>query len=260
MCLSVFGGIQPEKLQHYLFANRLTNDGMFQRFQLVVYPDEVKNWQYVDKYPDTKAKNRAFEVVKKLADIKGFVSIGARQEEGDKIPYLRFSSDAQELFIGWLTKLEIEKIRGDNEPIIAEHLAKYRSLMPALALIFHLVDVVDGIASGDISLKATQNAAAWCDYLEQHARRIYGMVSSMPFQAASSLSRRIARGELESPFTVRDLHRKQWRLLADVEVVRTACDILVSKGWLAEKESAPAFQQKGKTEYHVNPQTRGFYK
>jgi len=41
LCLSIFGGIQPDKLTGYLeqAANALANDGMLQRFQLLVYPD-----------------------------------------------------------------------------------------------------------------------------------------------------------------------------------------------------------------------------
>jgi hypothetical protein len=40
-CLSIFGGIRPDKLTAYLeqAAHALANDGMLQRFQLLVYPD-----------------------------------------------------------------------------------------------------------------------------------------------------------------------------------------------------------------------------
>jgi len=259
LCLSVFGGIQPEKLQQYLFANRLTNDGMFQRFQLVVYPDEPKNWQLIDKYPDSEAKNRAYEIIKKLAEIKDFTEYGASQEEGDKIPYLRFTDDAQELFNEWLTHLEIEKIRGDGDSVIIEHLAKYKKLMPALALIFHLIDIADGAPIGAVTLQAAEKAAAWCDYLEQHAKRIYGMAGNVTIQAASNLSRHIAKGEVEAPFTARDIYRHQWRMLTDKDIVQAACDILVSKGWLIEASTPAAFQQKAKTEYNINPKTLGFY-
>jgi hypothetical protein len=40
LCVSIFGGIQPDKLTGYLeqAANALANDGMLQRFQLLVLP------------------------------------------------------------------------------------------------------------------------------------------------------------------------------------------------------------------------------
>ena len=41
LCASIFGGIQPDKLTVYLelAAHALANDGMLQRFQVLVYPD-----------------------------------------------------------------------------------------------------------------------------------------------------------------------------------------------------------------------------
>ncbi len=48
--------------------------------------------------------------------------------------------------------------------------------MPSLALIFHIVDIADGKKEQGITLSSAQKAALWCDYLESHARRIYGMV------------------------------------------------------------------------------------
>jgi hypothetical protein len=41
LCISVFGGIQPELLERYLagIANSLDNDGRIQRFQVMVYPN-----------------------------------------------------------------------------------------------------------------------------------------------------------------------------------------------------------------------------
>jgi Protein of unknown function (DUF3987) len=41
LCTSIFGGIQPDKMTVYLeqAAHALANDGMLQRFQMLVYPD-----------------------------------------------------------------------------------------------------------------------------------------------------------------------------------------------------------------------------
>ena len=259
MCLSIFGGIQPAKLQQYLYANRVANDGMFQRFQMLVCPDEPASWELIDKEPDRGAKNRAFDIVKTLAEMD-FTKHGAVLDDGDKIPYFRFAEDAQAVFYDWLTQLETEKIRGQDEAMLVEHFAKYRKLMPALSLIFHLIDVANKTASGPVTAQATKLAAAWCDYLEEHARRIYGLVQSTPMQAAASLARRVARGEVkENTFTARDIYRNQWAQLTDKDVVQAACDILVDKNWLREDETPAAYQQRGKIEYTINPKTRGFY-
>ncbi len=54
LCVSLLGGIQPAKLLAYLYqaASELENDGLIQRVQLLVYPDEPATWQLVDEYPD----------------------------------------------------------------------------------------------------------------------------------------------------------------------------------------------------------------
>jgi hypothetical protein len=43
LCVSILGGMQPSKLTGYLIqaADDLKNDGLLQRFQLLVYPNEV---------------------------------------------------------------------------------------------------------------------------------------------------------------------------------------------------------------------------
>ena len=180
-----------------------------------------------------------------------FVEHGATQEGGDKIPYFRFSEDAQNLFYEWWIKLEIEKLRVDDEPIILEHLSKYRSLMPSLALIFHLVEVADGKATGPVTQRATAMAVSWCEYLESHARRIYGLVGNITDQASSRLAKKLQKGALQDGFTVRDVYRKEWGLLTDKEVVKSACEELVDRGWLREEVIPSAPHQKGKTIFHI---------
>src|SRR5690349_7849938 len=52
----------------------------------------------------------------------------------------RFSAAAQERFSAWRKELE-QKIRGGHlEPALESHLAKSRSLLPKLALLFHLAE------------------------------------------------------------------------------------------------------------------------
>ena len=88
----------------------------------------------------------------------------------------------------WLKTLQ-EKLESKDHPIILQHLSKYRSLMHSLALIFHTVDNADGKRERDVTLPSIQKAAAWCTYLESHARRIYGMVLDTTFEAAPTLSK-----------------------------------------------------------------------
>ena len=54
-CISLFGGIQPARLRAYLadaMRDGPSNDGLMQRFQLMVWPDIPPAWRYVDRKPD----------------------------------------------------------------------------------------------------------------------------------------------------------------------------------------------------------------
>ena len=259
LCEAIFGGIQPSKLISYLHqaVQNIENDGLIQRFQLLVYPDEPKRWQLVDEYPNHEEKNRAFGVIETLADMD-FAQHGATLDEGAKAPYFRFANDAQEFFFEWLTTLENEKLRrADEEPIMIEHLGKFRSLLPSLALIFHLVEIADGTGMGTVSLRAAQQAAQWCDYLEAHARRIYGLVSDINIQAASRLARKIEEGRLTDGFSVRDVYRKGWGLLGTPDLAQAALDELVEAGWLRqEQQQAKEVGQKPLPVFRINPKVK----
>lgn len=126
-CLSLIGGIQPGPLAAYVrdAASGGGGDGLIARFQLMVWPDDPGPWRNVDRWPDSEAKTRAFEVYRKLDSLDA-VAIGATLEEGEAVPFLRFDTDAQELFDGWRGELENVKLRAAHEnPLIEEHMSKY---------------------------------------------------------------------------------------------------------------------------------------
>ena len=67
LCEVIYGGIQPSKLLGYLalVRNDIGNDGLLQRFQFLVYPNEpLGEPKIVDQYPNNLAKNRVFDIVK----------------------------------------------------------------------------------------------------------------------------------------------------------------------------------------------------
>ena len=176
VCLSIFGTIQPGPLARYLkgAASGEEADGFVPRFQILVYPDPPSAFVNADRYPDTVAKKQAFEVFQALDHLDP-VARGCPVDADRNIPYIGFEPAAQNLFDAWRTDLENRLRSGSESTLMTCHLAKYRSLMPSLALVFHLVDVIaqHQHAISPISLQATEMAAAWCDLLEAHARRVY---------------------------------------------------------------------------------------
>ncbi len=120
---------------------------------------------------------------------------------------LQFDDEAQALFEQWLTDLE-QRIRGEEvAPVMQAHLAKYRSLMPSLALLFALADG----HTDSVPLSQAKLACDWCDYLETHANRVYAAQARPEQHAAIALSKRLVKGwkHEDGFFTVRDVYRNE---------------------------------------------------
>lgn len=228
--LSILGTIQPAPFCQLIRAASAAGtgaDGFVARFQMLVYPDPLPTYKHVDRYPNTEAKNRAFAIFEKL-DALTPEAAGAQRDDDDA-PFLRFDSEAQEVFDEWIITLE------NRLPtlgvLVEQHLAKYRSLMPSLALLFHLIGVADGSArTGAVGAEAAMMAAEWCEFLEAHARRIYAMASDGATDGAELIASRF--GQLPNPFTLRDVHQKQWAGLSERTDVESALARLQDRGWL----------------------------
>jgi len=109
------------------------------------------------------------------------------------LPYFRFDEEALGVFTEWSGDLHRSKLPDEENPLIAQHMAKYDKLMPALALILHLVDCAASGQRGSVTKDAALRAAAWCDYLEAHARRCYGLLADDGLRAAQALADKEAR-------------------------------------------------------------------
>lgn len=256
LCVSIFGGIQPDKLTSYLeqAANALANDGMLQRFQLLVYPDH-REWEWRDRIPAKDARDRAFAVFETLTDFDPAVWGAAPADEFTKFPHFRFDDAAQKIFIEWSDDLHRTRMPAEDHPIIAQHLAKFDKLFPALALILHLVDSAASGQCGPVTVEAALRAAAWCDYLEAHARRCYGLLTDDGLRAAQALADKVRQGKLPDGFTARDVRRNQWRYLTTDQAVEAALDWLEDEGWLQSKEVGGTGPGTGRRtfRYFINP-------
>jgi putative DNA primase/helicase len=258
-CMSMLGGIQPGRLRSYLadaLADGPSNDGLMQRFQLLVWPDLGGEWRYVDRKPDNVAEEQAARIYKRLAEM-----------DPEAQPRYRFDDAAQELFIEWLAELENRLRHEPMHPALAAHLSKYRKLMPSLGLLFELADRAaggfegfDGSSQGQIQnirLPHAARAAGVCKYLETHAARVYSCVTSSHYRSALDLltkikERRIAGNGL---FTLREVYLRGWAGLDSPEKARLACEVLADAGWIREVP-APISSNGGRPSqrYEVNPE------
>ncbi len=249
--LSVFGSIQPGPLRAYLAQNSegAGADGLLQRFQVAVWPDVTGSWRQVDRWPDKTARDTAYAALESLAHLDS-TSIGAQTDEYDPLPYLRFDAEAQTLFDSWRADLEARLRSGDEPESFEAVLAKYRSLVPSLALIFHLVDG----RCGHVAYEHLEMALCWIEYLESHARRIYSTALDADTYAARLLWQRLEKGELEAPFTARDLKRKHWAGLQDKKA-DGALKVLELHGYLARERQDTGGRPTAV--WHVNPEALG---
>jgi putative DNA primase/helicase len=68
-CLSVLGGITPDRLRSYLAQaphNSPTSDGLVQRFGLPVWPEIPTEWTYTDRPPHAAAQRQAIAIYERL--------------------------------------------------------------------------------------------------------------------------------------------------------------------------------------------------
>jgi Protein of unknown function (DUF3987) len=244
-CLSILGGIQPSRLRSYLvdaLRDGPANDGLMQRFQILVWPDTASPWTLVDRPLDSEAEARVARVFETLAALSA-----------DDPKHLRFEPDAQQLYYAWWPELE-SKVRGNElHPALVSHLAKYRSLMPSLALLFELADWASGGSGGEsVSLDHARQAAAWCEYLESHARRVYSCIVSPELRAARELAEKIKAKRLTPVFSVREVYIKNWSGLDTPESARAASRILEDAGWIRVLAGDPG-RGRPSERYEINP-------
>ena len=106
------------------------NDGLIQRFQMTVWPDDRELWWWVDRKPDVKARLAYEKVFCDLFDL----SMG----DTDKPAILRFSPHSQALFQQWMTEIQAEARSGSLPSTLESHVLKMPKTVAALALLFEL--------------------------------------------------------------------------------------------------------------------------
>jgi putative DNA primase/helicase len=118
VCIAVLGGTQPARISDYVRrsnAGGAGGDGLIQRFGLLVWPDVSTGWRNVDKYPDSTAREKVYQVFDRAAglDMGQALRLGASKDQFDTIPHFRFDAAAHDDFLGWRTDLETRQRSGE---------------------------------------------------------------------------------------------------------------------------------------------------
>jgi hypothetical protein len=255
LTLSILGSTQPAKIQGYVdgAVSGTGDDGLLQRFSMMVWPDSPPSWEFVDRLPCAEHRQAAFDVFDHLERITPD-DVGAQVDEHDtKFPYLRFDDAAGERFKVWLTALMQRLVAGELHPALESHLSKYRSLIPSLALIHHLMNG----GTGPVGVLSVLSAIAWGDYLEEHAHRVFGSAVNDSAQAAKSILRHIKSGDLKEGFNRRDIERRGWAgLQSNSERIEAGLNILCDYAWLRCLQPNAVGERGGRPSlptYLINP-------
>lgn len=248
--LSIFGSIQPGPLAHYVrstIKGGMGDDGLLQRFQVMVWPDMLPDWKLVHGQVPIEVLEAPVHGIFQWLNQLQF------DDEGQPI-LLPFTEEAQAHFDTWQEQHERRLRKGDLPPHMESHLAKYKKLLAALCLgLEHLHYAVDRQYPKAISKQRLEDTMLWLDYFEIHAKRIFGSSANAVPEAAKNLIQRIQKGEIKEPFSIRDVYYKHhWSGLSTAEEVQEVVDYLEEKQYLIGKSIKTAGRPMIK--YWAHPQ------
>ncbi|MDH6249771.1 DUF3987 domain-containing protein [Polynucleobacter sphagniphilus] len=250
--LGVFGGFQPDRIRAYVKQSQggsSKNDGLLQRFQLLAWPDLPEQFELIDRPANKTALDQMHSAITRLAEITK-LDLPSCVIHSSGALLLHFEPAAQIKFNAWYVANENLLKSGKVDSAMHGHFAKYRSLIPGLALLFHLLDGHDG----PVCEECFDRALSFAKYLKSHAKRIYASIQSQDYQPAKALAARLLNKKLEDGFTQRSLLHNKWSCLSTKEMVESALTILVEFGWLTEHET-PSSAKGGRptVTYKINP-------
>jgi putative DNA primase/helicase len=252
LSLCVLGGIQPGKLKNYVgqaMRGGNSDDGLMQRFQLLVWPDVSAEWIDVDRYYDQQAFDDVMATFTRIRDLKPG-DVNARTDLFGGPAYLQFDAPAQARFNGARLGFERSVRSGMCHPALEAHFSKYPRMIAALALVIHLVDG----GNGPVGVVATNKSIGWAKYLTKHAQRAYGAADNAAAQSAKALADRIEQGDVESGFTARSIVRKGWQHLSSNDVP-AALEWLIDANWIVAEDRSTAGRPT--KVYIINPKVGG---
>jgi putative DNA primase/helicase len=234
LVLSLWGNLQPDLLRSYVrdvVRGSLKSDGLQQRLQVAVWPDLDKTVAYVDRLPDPQLYATVDALFRQFVD---------PAYEFDSPRVLKFDPNGQRLFETWWIRLETKNRQSDEPTYLTSHYAKYKSLMPSIALLLQLAADPD---AAEVAERYAEHAIQWCRWLAEHARKIY-LSTEATSGGVATLADHLLNGDLPSPFTVRQVVRSHWSNLATYEEVDATLNELADLGWV---------RHQGRRVWQINP-------
>ena len=230
---NIIGCIQP-KVCEDLFSNR-NDDGFFERFGLIAYPESFSR-PIVDFKPDHTKREKFSQLCKILYQADWLKEISNKEAEvrGEK-PVVRFAEDAQDIFLQWLKEHMVELSNQKYETDIDGFMGKKRGLLVRICLVIHISAYISDEEKDPhyLSLRSLERAIKLVEnYCVPMWKRVLGSFSQSPVEMGAEKIVSWLKRDKPSKFTVRDIKRKGWRGLREDGSVLGALDILIEKDWV----------------------------
>lgn len=225
LCFSIVGSTQPDLFNKYLRQSRESNDGLIQRFQLMIFVQESDVKIGADNLPVAEYKSDLRLFLKELFDSKeGSFGI---QMDGEDSFGISFSEEAYEI----LKCFQI-KIRGysqrEEDLLFKGHMDKYDKLVCSLSLIIHLAKK-DG--TGEIGVESLNSAIELAEFYLEHASILYTKLPKHISNDGLLLLRKIKSGEVINGMSRRSIIKSGWAGL-DNKGFDSAVEELSLLNWL----------------------------
>ena len=229
--LNVVGGIQPKVAKKaFQLSEDGADDGFFERFGIICYPD-LPDWQGVkDAPPEGDYKNLVMEACTRLADKDWPTVLGDRP--------MVFDDDAQVGFLDWYDHHMAERVATRVARDRADHgfMSKGPGLVLRLSIVLHLFRWTCGEFDSPSVIDLASLRAA-IGIFDTYCVPMYGRVCHAFAQVrAQSGAERIAAMILEKKMDrIRfgDVTKRKWPGLREREDVLQALAALEDIDWLA---------------------------
>lgn len=165
--LSLLGTIQPTEIRSLVHSavRQRNNDGLIQRLQITVFPDQKPDYQWTEGQDLTEC---CIPFQNLLQRVYEYATVDA---------HISFRDDAKERFKEWVIDVKTELIKSHDSPVIIAHRHKMIDTVIKLAFLFevtmHLARY--NTRPESISRDALEMAFKWEPYLMSHARRLYAL-------------------------------------------------------------------------------------
>jgi hypothetical protein len=263
MYLGIVGGIQPKVAKRLLAAAAgAEDDGFFERFGLIAFPDPIPWTGVRDMPPDRTWKHHVAAAVGRLAEYAWQVQLAPTDDHraaGFQDAWMHFDDDAQARFLAWYDAHQREHVRAPGADDRPDHgfMCKGPGLALRLAITIHLLRWTGGEV--DPKILDAQSLERALGIFDLFCRPMYKRVTAAFGEVqAHDAARRVAhliREKRLNKIRVGIVTKMHWSGLRERAPIIAALEALEDVDWLRRPHSGAPGARGGRPadSWTVNP-------